>query len=103
MRRDDLQPGELVERALEDQVLQRDGGVERIADGVAKPAVALEALGKLRRRLGMDEQHGAELFGFLQHRMIFGPREIVAEHAAADRSAAQALLLDRRSEEHTSE
>ena len=28
-----LEPGEFVERALEDQVLQRDRGVERIADG----------------------------------------------------------------------
>src|SRR5437588_12763645 len=95
MRRDDLEPGKSVERALEDEVLQRDRGVKRIADRVREPAVALEALGKLRRRLRMDEQHGAELLGFLQHRKILLAREIVARNAAADRRAFEPLLLDR--------
>ena len=47
MRRDDLEPGKFVERALEDEVLQRDRGVERIADSVREPAVALEPFCKL--------------------------------------------------------
>ena len=69
VRRDDLEARKFVERALEDQVLQRDRGVERIADGVREPAVALEAGGKLRRALRMDEQHGAEFFGLGPDRM----------------------------------
>src|SRR5206468_3414441 len=36
----DLQPGEPVERALEDQVRERDRRLERIADGVLEPAAA---------------------------------------------------------------
>src|SRR3954469_24240354 len=44
MRGNDLEPGEAIERSLEDQVLQGDRGVEWIADGVRQPAVALETL-----------------------------------------------------------
>jgi hypothetical protein len=47
--RDDLEAGEAIERAFEDQVLQGNGGVERIADRVRQPAVALEAPGQIRR------------------------------------------------------
>src|SRR5260221_4915356 len=43
VRGDDLQAGEAIERALEDQMLQGDRRIERIADGVREPAVALEA------------------------------------------------------------
>jgi hypothetical protein len=30
----DLEPGEAIQRALKDQVRERDGGVERVADDV---------------------------------------------------------------------
>src|SRR5215471_199033 len=40
MRGDHLQSRKLVESAFEDQVRQRDRRLERIADGVGKPAVA---------------------------------------------------------------
>jgi hypothetical protein len=40
MRGDDLPPREAIEGALEDQVRERDRGFERIADGVAEPAIA---------------------------------------------------------------
>ena len=36
----DLEPGKAVERAFEDQVRERDGGLERIADDIVEPAVA---------------------------------------------------------------
>ena len=94
MRCDDLEARIAVERAIEDQVLQRDRGLERVADGVGEPAVALETRGELGRALRMDEQHGAELLGLRPHRVIFRVGEVVAQHAAADRRAAQALLLD---------
>ena len=95
MRGDDLQSGKAIERAFEDQVLQGDRGVERIADRVRQPAIALETLGKFRRALRMDEQDRAELFGLGPDRMEFGVGKILSQHAAADRGAAQALLLDR--------
>src|SRR5437868_526172 len=69
MRGEHLQAGEFVERALEDQLLQRNGGIERIADRVREPAIALVALRKLRLRLWMNEQHRAELFGLLPDRV----------------------------------
>src|SRR3954467_12835631 len=62
MRGNDLEPGEAIERSLEDQVLQGDRGVERIADGVRQPAIALETLGEFRCALRMDEQYRAEFF-----------------------------------------
>src|SRR5579883_1896926 len=61
VRRDDLETGEFVERAFEDQVLERQRRLERIADGVRQPAVAMEARRKLGHALRMDEQRGAEL------------------------------------------
>ena len=96
MRGQDLQAGEAVERAFENQMLQRNRGIERIADRVRQPAVALEALGEFRRALRMDEQDGAELFGLGPDRMEFGVGEILARHAGADGGAAQPLLFDRR-------
>jgi hypothetical protein len=96
MRCNDLEAWEAIERSLEDQVLQGDRGIERIADGVRQPAIALETLGELRRALRMDEQHCAEFFRLGPDGMEFRIGKILAQHAAADRSPAQALFLDRR-------
>jgi hypothetical protein len=52
MGREDLQAGEAVQGPFEDQVLQGKGGIERVADGVRKPAIALEPLGEFRRSAG---------------------------------------------------
>src|SRR3954462_9615163 len=94
MRGNDLEPGEAVERSLEDQVLQGDRGVERIADGVRQPAVALETLGEFRRALRMDEQHRAEFFRLGPYGVEFRIGKILPQHAAADRGSAKALFLD---------
>src|SRR5207244_5603780 len=56
-----FESGEAVERPLEDQVRERDGGVERVADGVRQPAVALESPGKVRGALRMGEDQYPEL------------------------------------------
>ena len=87
-----LEFGEFIQRAFKDQVLQRDGGVERIADDIRQPAVALEAARQLRRALRMDEQRNAQFFGFGPHRMIFRIREIIAQHAAANGSTLETVL-----------
>ena len=76
-------------------MLQRDRGVERIADGVREPAVALEARRERRRALRMDEQHCAEFVRLGPDRMELGIGEVLAQHAAADRGALQPLLLHR--------
>src|SRR5438132_8791931 len=91
MRGNDLEPREAIERSLEDQVLQGDRGVERIADGVRQPAVALETLGEFRRTLRMDEQHRAEFFRLGPAGMEFRIGKILTQHATADRSPAKAM------------
>ena len=88
MRGNDLQAGEAIERSLEDQVLQGDRGVERIADGVRQPAIALEALGELRHALRMDEQHRAEFLRLGPDRMKLRIVKVLAVHASADSRAA---------------
>src|SRR5678816_153653 len=60
VRRDDVEAGKFVQGALEDQMLQRDSGVEGIADGVRQPSVAPETLRQLRWALWVDEKHRAE-------------------------------------------
>src|ERR1044071_3494129 len=94
MRGDDFQPGVFVERAFKNEVLQRDRRVERIADGVGEPAVALESARKLRRALRMDEQRRAEFLSLGPYRGKFRFGKILAEHASADSRALQPLLLD---------
>src|SRR5665213_572858 len=71
MGRNNLEARETIQRSLENQVLQGDGGVERISDRVRQPAVTLEALRQLRRALRMDEENRAKLFGLRPHRMKF--------------------------------
>src|ERR1700720_2788533 len=68
MRGKDLEAGKAIERAFEDQVLERDGGIEGVADEVRQPAVALEALGELQRALRVDEQDGAEFLRLRPYR-----------------------------------
>src|SRR6202040_4292521 len=69
MRGKDLEAGKAIERALEDQVLERDGGVERVADGVREPPIALETPGQIRRAQRVNEQHGSELLGLRPDRV----------------------------------
>src|SRR5262249_48337530 len=89
MRRQNFQTREAVERAIEDQVRKRDGGVERVADGVRQPAIALKALGKLRRALRVNEQHSPKLFGLRPYGVKPRIRKVLARDAAADLGAPQ--------------
>src|SRR5262249_9168157 len=98
VRRNDLEAGEPVERALEYQMLERDRGLERIADQVPQKAVAGQYRIERRNSHRMDKENGAQFLGLLPHRMEFGIREGNALDRSADRSAAQPLFLDRRLE-----
>ena len=66
MDRDDLQVGMAFEHAVEDEVVQRDRGLERIADDVVEIEAA-ETL-CLREPHRMNEHDGAELLGLLPER-----------------------------------
>src|SRR5262249_33373218 len=92
----DLEAGEAIERALEDQVREGDRGLERIADGVRQETVAAEPARALElgRALRMDEHKDAELFGLGPERMEPGVAELEAVHAAARSRAAEAVALD---------
>ena len=56
---DHLEPREAVEGALEDQMRQRDRGLDGIGDGIGEPAVAGERLVEFGNALRMDEQRRA--------------------------------------------
>src|SRR5262249_11251819 len=84
-----------VERAFKNQMLERDRGVERIADGVRQPAIALEALRKLRRALRVNEKHRAELFGLRPDGVELWIGKILARDATADLGAPEAKLFHR--------
>src|SRR5205823_7669665 len=90
----DLEAGKTVERALEDQVGERERRLERVADGVFQPAVAAQAALQLGRALRMDEDQHAELLGPGPEGMELRVRQLRAVHAAADAGAAQAELPD---------
>src|SRR5207245_2370496 len=91
--RADLEAGEAVERALEDQMRERDRGVERVADRVGEPAVALESLGQVRGALRMNEDQDPELLGLGPEGVELRIGELIAGDTRADGGAAEAELL----------
>src|SRR5207248_922501 len=93
--RDNLEAGEAVERALEDQVRQRDRRLGWQANRVREPAIAFETLGQFRNRLRVDEEHRAELFGLGPDGMEFRVRKVFTGDAAANSHSAQPLLFHR--------
>ena len=74
MRGADLEAREAVERALEDQVRQRDRGFERVADRVGQEAVAAEPAARLQfaRAERVHEDQDAELLALAQNGWNFG-------------------------------
>src|SRR5207245_5925577 len=87
VRRADLQPGEAIERALEDQVRERDGGLERVADHVLQQAVSLESTRDLDRHaaaLGVTQDEHAEPLGLGPERMALRVAQLLPLAAASD-------------------
>src|SRR5207244_8447175 len=89
----ELESREAVERALVDEMRERERGLERVPDGVVEAAVALQAVVEVARALRMHEDQHAELLGLGPERVELGVGELQALDAAADRGAAQAELL----------
>src|SRR5260221_5514905 len=97
MRGTDLEAGKAVERAFEDQVRQRDRGLERVSDGVGQQAAATQPAARLQLAGAkwMHEDEHAQLFALGPERMELGVGQLEAGDAAADTNAAEAKLLDR--------
>src|SRR6266542_2763001 len=93
MCRTNLQAGEPIECAFEDQVRESKGCFERIPDSDAERAVSLQSIIKHGRGLRMDEHDHPELLGLRKERVEFRVRQLLANHAAADRGAPQPHFL----------
>jgi hypothetical protein len=94
VRRAHLESGETIERALKDQLRQRDRGIERVTDDVFQHAIAFEAAVESGHPCRMYEQQHAQLLRFRPDRMEFRVRELGIGDAAPDRSASQVQLFD---------
>ena len=94
MRAQHFELGKLVEHTLENQFLQRNRCVQRIADHIRQPAIALEPGGQLGRALRMNKEHHAQLLRLGQHGVVDRVAEVIAGHAAAYGRAFQAMFAD---------
>src|SRR5436309_3443863 len=81
----------------EEQVRERDGRLERVADHVRQQTVALEPARQRLRcpcSLGMDEDEDAELLGLGPERVKLRVAQLLLVDAPADGSPAQPVHLD---------
>src|SRR6266851_778364 len=90
----DLESREAVERPFVDQMRERERGLERIADRIGEPAIAVQARLELLGADRMDEDKRTELLHLRPDGMEFRIGKLPPLDAAADRHAAQAELLD---------
>src|SRR5256885_9357070 len=92
-----LEPRKTVKRSLEDQVRQRDRGLERIADRVGQQAAAGEPTARLQFACAerMHEDEHTKFLAFGPERVEFGIGEFLTGDAAAHANAAEAEGLDR--------
>ena len=91
MHRENFQIGMAFEHAVEDQIMQRDGGFERIADHVVeiKPGQPF----CVREAIGVNDDEGAKLFRLLPERRMDGIRKLAAGHVGEDFRSLHAELF----------
>ena len=88
VHRENLQLGMPFEHAVEDQIMQRDGGLERVANHVVEiEAREPSAFGEA---VGMNDDERAERLGRLPERRVLRLREFVARHVGQDLGALHA-------------
>src|SRR4051794_5059803 len=95
VRGNHFQSGKAIKRALEDEVRERDGCLQRVAYRVAEPAIPREPLVEFGHALRMNEQGHAEFLGLGPDWMEFRVGEFDAVYHAADCCPLQSLLLHR--------
>src|SRR5262249_10714803 len=96
VRAADFQVRETIERALENEMSERERGFERIADHVAERAATLDPFGdarRLRRGLRMDEDQGLKFLGLFPKGIEPGSGDLFALDAAADGGADEAQIF----------
>src|SRR5262245_11787024 len=92
-----LEPRKTVERSLEDQVRQRDRGLEWIADRIGQQAAAGEPTARLQfagAKWVQENQH-AQFLAFGPERVELRVRQFLAGNAAGNADAAKPEFLDR--------
>src|SRR5262245_13213902 len=92
-----LEPRKTVERSLEDQVRQRDRGLEWIADRIGQQAAAGEPAARLQfagAKWVHEHQH-AQFLALRPERVEFRVRQFLAGNAATNPAAAKPEVLDR--------
>src|SRR5207244_2552208 len=92
-----LEPRKTVERSLEDQVRQRDRGLEWIADRIGQEAAAGEPTARLQfagAKWVHEHQH-AQFLALRPERVEFWVRQFLAGNAAGNADAAKPEFLDR--------
>src|SRR6201997_38182 len=92
-----LEPGKAVERSLEDQVRQRDRGLEWIADSIGQEAAAGEPTARLQfagAKWVQKNQH-AQLLALSPERVELWVRQFLAGNAAGNADPAKPEFLDR--------
>src|ERR1700730_10509963 len=97
MRSAYLEPRKTVERSLEDQVRQRDRGLEWIADRIGQQAAAGEPTARLQfagAKWVHEDQH-AQFLALSPERVEFWVRQFLAGNAAGNADAAKPEFLDR--------
>src|SRR5215467_9416096 len=99
MRSANLESRIAVERSVENQMREEDGGFERIADHVVQPSVACETpvqFGNTRgipELEGMHENQHAQLLGFGPEGVELAIGQLITVDMAGDRRATQPQLL----------
>src|SRR5262245_9278514 len=92
-----LEPRKTVERSLEDQVRQRDRGLEWIADRIGQQAAAGEPTARLQfagAKWVHESQH-AQFLALRPERVEFWVRQFLAGNTAGNADAAKPEFLDR--------
>ena len=91
-----LQARKAIERAFENQVGEKDGRFQRIADDVSQAALSLQprVLRGARCGLRVHEQHDAELFRFCPERIELAVGELLPFDTAPYGGATHSQLSD---------
>ena len=89
---ENFKPGMPFEHAVKNQIMQRDRGLERIADDVVE-IKALKARG-LGEAVGVDHHQNAKLFGLLPERREGRIGQLLAVYIGEDFDAGEAKRLD---------